>query len=127
MLPVPRDLAVLKLMIALFTGTPYDPYMRAQPIMNTLYRLKASFEIFIDSILLHHLMFLSCGRCVRLGKFDTERTITFIPPDGEFELMRYRVTAPSQPFTLRPTITEEKMKLTVTLTVRILTTLICFL
>jgi AP-2 complex subunit mu-1 len=29
-------------------------------------------------------------RCVRLGKFDAERTITFIPPDGEFELMRYR-------------------------------------
>ena len=31
-------------------------------------------------------------RCVRLGKFDADRTITFIPPDGEFELMRYRVT-----------------------------------
>jgi AP-2 complex subunit mu-1 len=27
-------------------------------------------------------------RCVRLGKFDADRTITFIPPDGEFELMR---------------------------------------
>ena len=27
-------------------------------------------------------------RCVRLGKFDAERTITFVPPDGEFELMR---------------------------------------
>ena len=31
-------------------------------------------------------------RCVRLGKFDADRTITFIPPDGEFELMRYRIT-----------------------------------
>jgi AP-2 complex subunit mu-1 len=31
-------------------------------------------------------------RCVRLGKFDSDRTITFVPPDGEFELMRYRVT-----------------------------------
>lgn len=28
-------------------------------------------------------------RCVRLGKFDADRTITFIPPEGEFELMRY--------------------------------------
>lgn len=46
-------------------------------------------------------------RCVRLGKFDSERTITFIPPDGEFELMRYRVTSPSQPFTILPNITEE--------------------
>ena len=26
-------------------------------------------------------------RCVRLGKFDADRTITFIPPDKEFELM----------------------------------------
>ncbi|CAN0480622.1 unnamed protein product, partial [Ectocarpus sp. 12 AP-2014] len=26
-------------------------------------------------------------RCVRLGKFDADRTITFIPPEGEFELM----------------------------------------
>lgn len=46
-------------------------------------------------------------RCVKLGKFESERTITFIPPDGEFELMKYRVTAPAQPFRLFPTITEE--------------------
>ncbi|KAI4722089.1 clathrin adaptor, mu subunit [Aureobasidium sp. EXF-10727] len=31
-------------------------------------------------------------QCVRLGKFDTDRTISFIPPDGSFELMRYRAT-----------------------------------
>jgi len=29
-------------------------------------------------------------QCVQLGKFDTDRTISFVPPDGEFELMRYR-------------------------------------
>lgn len=29
-------------------------------------------------------------QCVQLGKFDQDRTISFIPPDGEFELMRYR-------------------------------------
>lgn len=46
-------------------------------------------------------------RCVRLGKFDSERTITFIPPDGEFELMRYRVTEATQPFRLIPTYREE--------------------
>ena len=28
-------------------------------------------------------------QCVRLGKFDADRTITFVPPDGEFELMKY--------------------------------------
>ena len=58
-------------------------------------------------------------RCVRLGKFDAERTITFIPPDGEFELMRYRVTEATQPFKLIPTIKEEgKNKLLVNLRVR---------
>jgi AP-2 complex subunit mu-1 len=31
-------------------------------------------------------------QCVKLGKFDAERTINFIPPDGEFELMRYRTS-----------------------------------
>lgn len=31
-------------------------------------------------------------KCVKLSTFDTDRTITFIPPDGEFELMKYRVT-----------------------------------
>lgn len=27
-------------------------------------------------------------QCVRLSKFDLERSISFIPPDGEYELMR---------------------------------------
>ncbi|GAC95247.1 hypothetical protein PHSY_002822 [Pseudozyma hubeiensis SY62] len=31
-------------------------------------------------------------QCVKLGKYDTDRSISFIPPDGEFELMRYRST-----------------------------------
>ena len=31
-------------------------------------------------------------QCVRLGRFDKDRAITFIPPDGTFELMTYRVS-----------------------------------
>lgn len=31
-------------------------------------------------------------QCVKLSKYDTDRSISFIPPDGEFELMRYRST-----------------------------------
>ncbi|OAA36203.1 adaptor protein complex AP-2, medium chain [Beauveria brongniartii RCEF 3172] len=31
-------------------------------------------------------------QCVRLGKFDSDRIISFVPPDGEFELMKYRAT-----------------------------------
>lgn len=29
-------------------------------------------------------------QCVRLARFENDRTISFIPPDGEFELMSYR-------------------------------------
>ena len=31
-------------------------------------------------------------QCVRLSKFESERAISFIPPDGEFDLMQYRTT-----------------------------------
>jgi AP-2 complex subunit mu-1 len=27
-------------------------------------------------------------QCVRLTEFDSSRTISFVPPDGEFELMK---------------------------------------
>jgi AP-2 complex subunit mu-1 len=56
-------------------------------------------------------------RCVRLGKFDAERTITFIPPDGEFELMRYRVTDNiNLPFKIIPAIQEtDKSRVSITL------------
>ena len=30
-------------------------------------------------------------QCVRLSRFENERTISFIPPDGEFELISYRM------------------------------------
>ncbi|CDW78452.1 mu1 adaptin [Stylonychia lemnae] len=36
-------------------------------------------------------------QCVRLNKFETERNISFIPPDGEFELMTYRLDTQVKP------------------------------
>lgn len=36
-------------------------------------------------------------QCVRLGKFEDERTITFVPPDGEFDLITYRMPAVNKP------------------------------
>lgn len=46
-------------------------------------------------------------QCVKLGKFDTDRTISFIPPDGEFELMKYRTTENvNLPFKVHPVVTE---------------------
>jgi len=34
---------------------------------------------------------------VRLSKFESDRTISFIPPDGEFELMSYRLNMQVRP------------------------------
>ncbi|KAI5480315.1 AP-2 complex subunit mu-1 [Pseudohyphozyma bogoriensis] len=46
-------------------------------------------------------------QCVKLGKFDSDRTISFIPPDGEFELMRYRSTTNiNLPFRVQPIVQE---------------------
>lgn len=42
-------------------------------------RRKGAPAVEIDDISFH--------RCVRLRTFDSDRTITFVPPDGEFELM----------------------------------------
>ncbi|KAM9514257.1 AP-1 complex subunit mu-2 [Guaruba guarouba] len=36
-------------------------------------------------------------QCVRLSRFDTDRTISFIPPDGDFELMSYRLSTQVKP------------------------------
>jgi AP-2 complex subunit mu-1 len=41
------------------------------------------------------------------NKFETEHSISFIPPDGEFELMRYRTTKDiSLPFRVIPLVRE---------------------
>lgn len=36
-------------------------------------------------------------QCVRLSRFENDRTISFIPPDGEFELMSYRLSQAVKP------------------------------
>lgn len=41
-------------------------------------------------------------QCVRLSKFENEKIITFIPPDGEFTLMSYRLS--SNQFLVKPLI-----------------------
>jgi len=46
-------------------------------------------------------------QCVKLSKFESEHAISFIPPDGEFELMRYRITKDiSFPFRIIPLVRE---------------------
>ena len=46
-----------------------------------MHRGSSGSGIAIDDIVFH--------RCVRLGKFEADRTISFVPCDGEFELMKY--------------------------------------
>jgi len=36
-------------------------------------------------------------QCVRLARFENDRTISFIPPDGEFDLMTYRLATHVKP------------------------------
>ena len=46
-------------------------------------------------------------QCVKLSKFESEHAISFIPPDGEYELMRYRITKDiSFPFRIIPLVRE---------------------
>jgi AP-2 complex subunit mu-1 len=62
-------------------------------------RKPRSEAIVIDDVTFH--------QCVRLGKFDSDRSITFVPPDGEFELMKYRTTENiNLPFKLFPSVKE---------------------
>ena len=50
-------------------------------------------------------------RCVRLGKFDADHSITFVPPDGKFDLMQYRIANNIKlPFKLLPVIQENEEK-----------------
>jgi len=44
-------------------------------------------------------------QCVRLSRFENDRTISFIPPDGDFELMSYRLNTAVKPlFWIEPVI-----------------------
>ncbi|KAJ3397333.1 AP-1 complex subunit mu-1 [Lobulomyces angularis] len=45
-------------------------------------------------------------QCVRLARFESDRTISFIPPDGEFELMSYRLNTAVKPLIWCETIIE---------------------
>jgi AP-2 complex subunit mu-1 len=50
---------------------------------------------------------LKFHQCVRLGKFDKERKITFTPPDGTFDLMTYRISENiNMPFKMTPVVTD---------------------
>lgn len=54
--------------------------------------------VMMDDISFHH--------CVRLGNFAVDRSIAFVPPDGEFQLMAFRITEEvKEPFSIKPIVT----------------------
>ena len=58
--------------------------------------------------------------CVNRSEFDTARTLSFVPPDGEFVVLNYRITGEfSTPFRIFPSIEEvEPCKLEISLLIR---------
>lgn len=63
---------------------------------------------------------LTFHQCVKLGKFDMDRSISFIPPDGEFELMKYRTTQDVKlPFRVTPLVQESGNKIDITVNLKV--------
>jgi AP-2 complex subunit mu-1 len=78
--------------------------------MDTKTRKKGS-GIAIDDMQFH--------RCVQLHEFTSNRTISFVPPDGEFELLKYRCTNNiNLPFSITPNVTETATTVTYNVTIR---------
>jgi AP-3 complex subunit mu len=61
--------------------------------------------------------------CVRYSRYERERVISFVPPDGQFELMQYRVQAVKQfmpPITCHPQVTYNEKNASGTLDLQII-------
>jgi len=55
---------------------------------------KKGFYIAFDDLTFH--------QCVRLSRFENDRVVSFVPPDGDFVLMRYRCTQHSSQRFIQP-------------------------
>ncbi|KAI7818354.1 intracellular protein transport-related protein [Gamsiella multidivaricata] len=96
------DVAGQIMMRAYLSGTPECKFGLNDKVLlekDPSNRKRTSNTVEIDDCQFH--------QCVKLGKFDSDRTISFIPPDGEFELMRYRTSDNiNLPFKVHPVVTE---------------------
>ena len=72
----------------LLVGSVTQAGMEVGPVGNADGKRKAT-RAAAGSVTLEDCQF---HQCVQLTKFDSDRTISFVPPDGEFDLMRYRAT-----------------------------------
>lgn len=57
-------------------------------------------------------------QCVQLERFESDRTISFIPPDGEFELMTYRLNCHVKPLFLCDIAVNNKSTTKIDFTIR---------
>ncbi|KAJ8468923.1 hypothetical protein ONZ51_g9326 [Trametes cubensis] len=87
------------MMRAYLSGTPECKFGLNDKLVIDKSERGASDAVELDDCRFH--------QCVRLDEFDSDRTISFVPPDGEFELMRYRSTTNVKlPLKVMPTVTE---------------------
>lgn len=49
-------------------------------------------------------------QCVKLARFESDRTISFVPPDGEYELMSYRLNTNVKPLIWIEAVVESHKK-----------------
>lgn len=68
-------------------------------LINTIFSWHFFFVTFLKLLLIVCLLLLYSGKtielddvtfhqCVNLTRFNSEKTVSFVPPDGEFELMK---------------------------------------
>jgi AP-1 complex subunit mu len=65
------------------------PYTRVLYAEKRIFSASRGKSIELEDVKFH--------QCVRLSRFENDRTISFIPPDGEFELMSYRLSQAVKP------------------------------
>jgi len=87
------------LMRAYLSGTPECKFGLNDKLVLDKAERSADNAVRLDDCQFH--------QCVQLGAFNSDRTISFIPPDGEFELMKYRTTSDiNLPLRIHPTVNE---------------------
>lgn len=68
------------------TNNSYNKYSNcAEKLRGPLGASSSASGVPLEDVRLH--------QCVRLTRFEQDRTISFVPPDGDFELLSYRFDA----------------------------------
>jgi AP-2 complex subunit mu-1 len=76
------DVAGQVLMRAYLTGMPECKFGMNDRVMDaSAGKKREDGTVLLDDVQFH--------QCVKLGRFESDRTISFVPPDGEFELMKW--------------------------------------